>query len=468
MIATQIYHFVAPGLYKNERQAFLPYLIATPIFFAAGAMLVYFGVMPLLIRFSVSLQQVGQPGEATIELLPKVNEYLSLIMTLVFAFGAAFQLPVVLTLLGQVGIINSQMADRRCGATPSSCVTGIAAILTPPDLISMTLAGAADAAALRGRGHRGEDDRAAPRGGASQESVRPLDTLAAVVAAVVWGLTFIAIKYGVEAAPPFLLTALRFAFAAFPLVLFVKPPQAPWRLVALYGAADRRRPVRPAVPGVREGMPVGLASLVIQIQVYFTILLAALLLGERPTRRTACSAARRAWRAWRSSAAARWGHASLVAVLADAWRRPSAGARAISSASGSAASIPLRSSLGRASPRRCRCWRCLSRRRRPRPSQALTHPTLKLALSVASLAYGGTLFSYTLWARLLAKYPAAAVTPFALLVPVAGMAAAAVVFDERPSAAEYFGRAGGDAGAGAQRARRPARRRWRRRAARRS
>jgi len=136
VIATQVYKFVAPGLYRNEKQAFLPYLFATPIFFVAGAMLVYFGVMPLLIRFSVSLQQVNQPGEATIELLPKVNEYLSLIMTLVFAFGAAFQLPVVLTLLGQVGIIDSKwLSSMRRYAVVG--VTGLAAILTPPDLISM-------------------------------------------------------------------------------------------------------------------------------------------------------------------------------------------------------------------------------------------------------------------------------------------------------------------------------------------
>ena len=137
VIATQLYRFVAPGLYRKERQAFLPYLIATPIFFVAGAMLVYFGVMPLLIRFSVSLQQVNQPGEATIELLPKVSEYLSLIMTLVLAFGAAFQLPVVLTLLGQVGIIDSKwLSSMRRYAVVG--VTGLAAILTPPDLISMT------------------------------------------------------------------------------------------------------------------------------------------------------------------------------------------------------------------------------------------------------------------------------------------------------------------------------------------
>ncbi len=135
VIANQIYKFVAPGLYRNERGAFLPFLIATPILFAMGACLVYFAVMPLAMKFFLSMQQVGGPGRASIELLPKVNEYLGLIMTLIFAFGLVFQLPVVLTLLARAGIISSAgLKGRRRWAIVLSFV--VAAVLTPPDPIS--------------------------------------------------------------------------------------------------------------------------------------------------------------------------------------------------------------------------------------------------------------------------------------------------------------------------------------------
>lgn len=135
VVLSQIYAFVAPGLYKHERAAFRPYLFATPIFFAIGALVVYFLVMPNLLRFFMNMQQANEPGRAQIELLPRVSEYLSLIMTLVFAFGVVFQMPVILTLLGQVGIVSSEfLKEKRRYAIVIVFV--IAAILTPPDVFS--------------------------------------------------------------------------------------------------------------------------------------------------------------------------------------------------------------------------------------------------------------------------------------------------------------------------------------------
>jgi sec-independent protein translocase protein TatC len=133
LIATQIYKFIAPGLYKHERGAFLPFLIASPILFLLGGALVYFFFTPMVMWFFLSMQQTG--GDVQISLLPKVSEYLSLIMTLIFSFGLVFQLPVVTTLMARVGLLTSQgLREKRKWAIVLAFVA--AAVLTPPDPMS--------------------------------------------------------------------------------------------------------------------------------------------------------------------------------------------------------------------------------------------------------------------------------------------------------------------------------------------
>ncbi len=265
----------------------------------------------------------------------------------------------------------------------------------------------------------------------------PRDTLAAISVAVVWGLVFIAIKVGVGETSPLMLSALRFVFASVPAVFFIPPPKAPAWKVALYGLLIGVGQFGVLFIAIREGFPVGLTSLVIQLQVYFTILIAWIALGERPKRtQTIGAAIAFAGMAVIGSgrlAGASFGPFLLVVLAALFW----------------GAGNVVAKTAGKIDALAFTVWSSLAA---PLPLLALSlafdgtgplvnlaHPTWRLAVAAFVIAYAGTVFGFGLWARLLAHYSAATVAPFALLVPVVGMAAGVLVFDEPLKALELFG-----------------------------
>jgi O-acetylserine/cysteine efflux transporter len=267
--------------------------------------------------------------------------------------------------------------------------------------------------------------------------VTPRDILAATSVAVVWGLVFVAIKVGVGETSPLMLSALRFVFASLPAVFFIAPPRAPAWKVALYGFMIGVGQFGPLFIAVGEGFPVGLTSLVIQAQVYFTILVAWAVLGERPKRMQAIGAAiafaGMAVIGSERLAGASVGPFLLVVLAAFFW----------------GAGNVVAKTAGRIDALAFTVWSSLAA---PLPLFALSlvfdgtaplvglqSPTWRLAISVLAIAYAGTLFGYGLWARLLAHYSAANVAPFALLTPIVGMAAGALIYGEPMSAVELFG-----------------------------
>lgn len=136
VIAAQVWMFVAPGLYRHERRAFLPFMIASPILFIIGGAFVYYVMLPFAIQFFLGFQSQGGANTASIKLLPKVSEYLDFVTSLIFAFGLTFQMPVLLSLLGRVGIVSAAML-RRSRRYAIVGITVLAAIFTPPDIFSM-------------------------------------------------------------------------------------------------------------------------------------------------------------------------------------------------------------------------------------------------------------------------------------------------------------------------------------------
>lgn len=263
------------------------------------------------------------------------------------------------------------------------------------------------------------------------------DILAATSVAVVWGLVFIAIKVGVGETSPLMLSALRFVFASLPAVFFVAPPKASAWKVALYGLLIGVGQFGTLFIAMGEGFPVGLTSLVIQLQVYFTVLIAWVVLGERPKRMQAIGAAiafaGMAVIGSERLAGANFGPFLLVVLAALFW----GAANVVAKTAGKidAFAFTVWSSLAPPLPLIALSLVFDG----PAPLFGLQHPTWRLAVSVAVIAYAGTVFGYGLWARLLAHYSAATVAPFALLTPVVGMAAGVLIYGEPLSAVELIG-----------------------------
>lgn len=263
------------------------------------------------------------------------------------------------------------------------------------------------------------------------------DGLAALIAVLAFGTSFVAIKVGVEHMPPILLTCLRFVFAALPAILFVRPPHTSLAIVVGFGLAFGAGLFGSMFIAIKLGMPAGLAAIVVQSQVFFTIGLAWMLDGERPRPEQIAGAAiallGMGLIGWQRAGAAPLLPFFLVLVAACFWalsnmigKRSGGADRVALVVWGSLAAAPVLLVLS------------LLVEGPDAIVAALSPPTWQGAAAVAYMAYPATLLAFSIWTTLLSRYPAPAVAPFALLIPVVGMVSAYLAFDERLAPVEIF------------------------------
>lgn len=263
--------------------------------------------------------------------------------------------------------------------------------------------------------------------------------LLALVVAFVWGLGFVAIKIGVGEMPPFLFSACRFLFAAFPAVFFLKPPKTPARLVVSYGLAIGVAQFSLLFIAIRLGMPAGLSSLLMQTHVIFTVLFAWLAMGERPAPFQIAGVAIAV--------------AGLCVIAGDRLTGGAAGPflLVVCAAASWAVGNIIGKMAGRVDMLAFTTWSSLVAPpflialslvfEGPEAVSAMAHPAWRSLVAAAFLGYVATLLGYSLWAHLLSRHPAAVVGPFSLLVPVFGFIASRIAFGEVTSALEYVGAA---------------------------
>lgn len=263
------------------------------------------------------------------------------------------------------------------------------------------------------------------------------EQLLAAFVAFIWGVAFIPVKLGVAEAPPLMLSALRFFFTAFPAVLFIRPPRAPLKIILAYGLALGVGQFGIVFTAIHLGAPVGMTSIVVQTQVFFTIALTMLLFRERPL--------------WFQI----MGAVIAFAGVALIGQRRAAGAEVLPFLLVLAAAFcwGLANTIGKMAGRidmlAFIVWSSLVS---PLPLLALSlwldgpsevarafQPSWTLVLCVLALAWPSTIIAFGIWSNLLSRFPAAAVAPFALLVPVFGLASAALALGETITMVELFG-----------------------------